>query len=433
MTALPRASESARSQRRDPTDASANRIDAPAVALVRPRLEIGGSERLALDAASQMQRHGCRVRLFVPGRLEAPQFSTIADGTVAVEEVPTSWPVHLRGRLRAPLAIGRTAAAARALARGPVVHDLVICDVVSHVVPLLKRRTGRPVVFFCHFPDRFLTPEGGRASLAYRAYRWPLDRIEAAGMLAADRVIVNSAFTAAKTHEAFPALRDDMITVVHPGVAVSRECPTPVPRDVQDVVLLSVSRFDPRKKLELAIEALAKLRQRLAPSMFERVRLVLAGAYDESLPEQTILLRNLQALAGRLGLAEQVAFVLSPSSADCDRLIARCRAVIYTPSAEHFGYVPLEAMAAGRPVVAADYGGPTETVIHGRTGLLCPSRADAYAEAMATLVMRDDTAQRLGSAGRAHVEQHFTVDAFGRRLWEAVSPFLAGSAVRNRV
>ena len=53
-------------------------------------------------------------------------------------------------------------------------------------------------------------------------------------------------------------------------------------------------------------------------------------------------------------------------------LLARSHALVYTPSNEHFGIVPLEAMAAGRPVIAVDSGGPRESVLHGRTGWLCP-------------------------------------------------------------
>eukprot|EP00955_Chlamydomonas_euryale_P011176 120591-Chlamydomonas_euryale.AAC.1 len=52
-------------------------------------------------------------------------------------------------------------------------------------------------------------------------------------------------------------------------------------------------------------------------------------------------------------------------------LLAACSVVLYTPQNEHFGIVPLEAMAAGRPVVACASGGPLESVLHGETGMLC--------------------------------------------------------------
>ncbi len=44
--------------------------------------------------------------------------------------------------------------------------------------------------------------------------------------------------------------------------------------------------------------------------------------------------------------------------------------MLYTPQNEHFGIVPIEAMAAGRPVVACSSGGPLESVVEGVTGLL---------------------------------------------------------------
>jgi alpha-1,3/alpha-1,6-mannosyltransferase len=393
-----------------------------AIGFLRPRLGIGGSERLVLDAATQLQRRGCSVRFHIPDAAAVPEFPEVSTEAVPVDRVPTHWPEHIVGRLRAPMAIMRTATAARAMARGPR-PDLVFCDVVSHVVPLVKRLTQRPVLFYCHFPDLLLTPEGSRNSLAYRLYRRPLDRNEVEGLRAADKVIVNSGFTAAKVAEAFPGL-GRTLTVVHPGVAIDAvPSATPVP-DRDEILLLSVSRFDPRKNLEHAIEAMATLRTLVPSDTFGRVRLAMAGRYDESLPEQREVLRNLRNRAASLGLSEQVRFVCSPGSEARDRLFAECRAVVYTPAAEHYGYVPLEAMAAGRPVVAVNHGGPTETVLHDRTGYLCPADPDAFAAALATLVTRIDVARQLGAAGREHVKRQFSVDAFGDRLWNVVEPML---------
>lgn len=45
-------------------------------------------------------------------------------------------------------------------------------------------------------------------------------------------------------------------------------------------------------------------------------------------------------------------------------LLRHSKAVLYTPSEEHFGIVPLEAMAVGSPVIACDSGGPKESIIH---------------------------------------------------------------------
>lgn len=76
------------------------------------------------------------------------------------------------------------------------------------------------------------------------------------------------------------------------------------------------------------------------------------------------------------------------SDAQRAALLAAATAVLYTPSEEHFGIVPLEAMAAGRPVIACNSGGPVESVVHGRTGFLCDATPAAFAEAMGRLLVR---------------------------------------------
>jgi glycosyltransferase involved in cell wall biosynthesis len=63
-------------------------------------------------------------------------------------------------------------------------------------------------------------------------------------------------------------------------------------------------------------------------------------------------------------------------------LMARARALV-VPNVEEFGIAAVEAQAAGRPVLAPDSGGTSETVVDGETGALFPvGDADALAEAM---------------------------------------------------
>lgn len=83
----------------------------------------------------------------------------------------------------------------------------------------------------------------------------------------------------------------------------------------------------------------------------------------------------------------QVYFLPSFTDKQRSALLAACLAVLYTPQNEHFGIVPLEAMAAGRPVVACNSGGPTESVVDGKTGLLREFDAKAWAQAMAQLLV----------------------------------------------
>ena len=207
------------------------------------------------------------------------------------------------------------------------------------------------------------------------------------------------------------------VEVLYPGVDCARyDTVGPAGADSGEVVLLSLNRYEPRKNLPLAIEALALLRGRLPAGVFASVRLVMAGDCDGRKPEQRETFLGLQTLARRHRLDEHVSFVRSCSERERLALLARCRAVVYTPADEHFGYVPVEAMAAGRPVVAAAGGGPLETVEHERTGLLCPPTPEAFADALARLIVDREAAERMGEAGRRHAAERFSLAAFGARL-----------------
>ena len=138
------------------------------------------------------------------------------------------------------------------------------------------------------------------------------------------------------------------------------------------------------------------------------------------------------AQAAALDLAAQVEIRRSPDDAELQALLAGSRALLYTPPCEHFGYVPIEAMAAGRPVVAVEAGGPTETVVDGVTGFLRPPTAAAFADALHTLVTDPAAADRLGAAGRARVEAHFSLAAFGERLEEIVTAAARTRAAPHR-
>lgn len=169
----------------------------------------------------------------------------------------------------------------------------------------------------------------------------------------------------------------------------------------------------PVQSIGLAIEALRELRSR-GPA-YATTRLVVAGGYDPRLAENVEHLAELRQLAERAGVADAVRFLPSFSDRQRALLLAACVGVLYTPQREHFGIVPLEAMAAGRPVVACNSGGPTESVADGVTGFLRPPEAAAWADAMAALLERG-AAARMGAAARQHVQAKFSRTAFGEAL-----------------
>ena len=385
-----------------------------------------------LDAAHELIGKGHDVAFHVPARRGGPEFDDIP-AAMPFRRNGAWLPEQIGGRLQLPCAIAREFVAARALASTRPAYDVVICDGVAHVLPWLKHRTSARLLYFGHFRDVRVTrpPREGW----YEWYRGPLDRWETRGLAAADRIVVNSRFTAALFRDAFPQLASAPLVVVHPGVtaparpigrAEGQRYKSPAVAD-DAIVVLAMGRFDANKNLPLALHAFDAARERVTPEAFRRMRLVFAGRMDGSADARQVR-EALERDADARRLQQQVIFVESPTAAEQAAWLDRALVVVYTPDAEHFGIVPLEAMAAGRPVIAVNHGGPLETVVVGRTGLLCEPTADAFAAAIARFIKEPDLAPRMGAEGRAHVEERFSRERFGDQLDAIVRQLAAGSS-----
>lgn len=108
---------------------------------------------------------------------------------------------------------------------------------------------------------------------------------------------------------------------------------------------LVVARLVSYKRVDLAVRACTKLGKKL----------IVAGSGPE--------LKNLKRIAGK-----NVEFILKPTDKEVAKLYARAKAFIFSAN-EDFGITPVEAMAAGCPVICYGKGGATETVIDGKTGV----------------------------------------------------------------
>lgn len=99
---------------------------------------------------------------------------------------------------------------------------------------------------------------------------------------------------------------------------------------------------------------------------------------------------------------------------------------------EPFGMTAVEAMACGRPVIAARVGGLKECVVHGETGLLF-DRGDAEELAAALARLLDDAGlrTRMGAAGRARVEAMYTWPRLVERHYPAILARLRGGRTED--
>lgn len=114
------------------------------------------------------------------------------------------------------------------------------------------------------------------------------------------------------------------------------------------------------------------------------------------------------------------------SASLCPETVLRCfssfSVLLCECQGEHFGIVPVEAMAHCHPVIACDDGGPKESIADGTTGLLCAQTAAAFAAAMQTLWGDERRRNDMGMKGRRRVEEMFSRKRMGdeleRKMWE---------------
>jgi glycosyltransferase involved in cell wall biosynthesis len=119
---------------------------------------------------------------------------------------------------------------------------------------------------------------------------------------------------------------------------------------------------------------------------------------------------TLEGLAMALGVADRVFFL--GYREDTDDLLSDCDLFVLPSYNEGLPLAILEAMAAGRAVVASEAGGIGESVVHGETGwLVPPGNPGRLAESIRCLLEDSQLAQRFGEAGRARVLESFSVNA----------------------
>jgi glycosyltransferase involved in cell wall biosynthesis len=120
--------------------------------------------------------------------------------------------------------------------------------------------------------------------------------------------------------------------------------------------------------------------------------------------------KRLEEQTRALGIQQRVRFLGNRS--DVPELLACCDLFVLPSLNEGLPLALLEAMAAGKPVIATAIGGTKEVVTNGSTGLLVPpANSRDLAVAIRLLLSDRALADRMGAAGRQHVSAHFSSDA----------------------
>jgi glycosyltransferase involved in cell wall biosynthesis len=167
----------------------------------------------------------------------------------------------------------------------------------------------------------------------------------------------------------------------------------------RDGAILSVGRIIRRKRHEDAIRAFSVLAREI-----RHLRLRIAGSIvDEK------YFQELKRLVSDLGLSERVEFLGLRD--DVPQLMQQSHALVHCAESEGFGWVVVEAMTVGLPVIASAADGPRDIINDQQTGLLVPTgNVSAYAEALRKVLYQPAFCRELSANARASVEKEFSAE-----------------------
>jgi glycosyltransferase involved in cell wall biosynthesis len=311
----------------------------PRVAVVHEWLTIpGGSEDVVIELLEMFPR--------------AELFTSIYDPE-PWPSIVTERPVHASYLSRVPGAKTHYPKLLPFMTRAYRAFDFSGFDLIlssSHACAKnIRTPPGSLHVCYCHTPMRYAWDESlldgeeiGRATrLALPLMLRRLRRQDVEGASSPDVFVANSHNVADRIRRYYGRTAE----VVNPPVDVARLLTLPRGPGAHYLVF---GRVVPYKRVELAVAACARLGRVLKVAGDGRAMAsVRAAATGQAGIE----------LLGRVGDAER------------DALMGSARALLF-PGEEDFGIVPVEAQAAGLPVIAYRVGGASETVIDGRTGVL---------------------------------------------------------------
>ena len=372
-------------------------MTSPSVLFVDHAAVMGGAQHSLLDIAEAFRERSA-IALLEDGPFAAA-LEARGVRVLRIEGGEALRAVKKRSVVPGVRPVATTFRLARAVARAARPYELLYANSPKSflVAALAGAMARKPVVWHlrdildeCHF-----SAANVRAVIAAANWR-------------AVRVVANSRATA----DAFVAAGGSraLVTVVHNGIDPApfdllgpdacRTVRTELGVPLDAFVVGCFSRLHPWKGQSVLLDAVARM-----PDVHA---LVVGGAlFSGEAPYEA----ELRARAELPSFGGHV-HMLGPRD-DVPRLLAACDVVVH-PSvlAEPFGRVLVEAMLAGRPVVATDAGGVPEVVTDGETGVLVPpGDARALGEALDALRREPMRAAALARRGATHARQRFSRDA----------------------
>ncbi len=156
-------------------------------------------------------------------------------------------------------------------------------------------------------------------------------------------------------------------------------------------LLMFLGRLGPEKRVDVLLKAVALLAGRNLPAALRNFKVALVG---EGMSEI-----NLRDLGASLGISDRLLFVGAQPHSDIGDWFAASNIFTFSSPNETQGLALVEAMMAGLPCIAIDYGGPREIVLQNETGIKVPLDPKAFANAIEKLLLNPELAHKLAVNG----------------------------------
>jgi glycosyltransferase involved in cell wall biosynthesis len=198
-------------------------------------------------------------------------------------------------------------------------------------------------------------------------------------------------------------VRKQKIRVIYTGVEPERfQIAGPIRLDSAEVLIATVAVLGERKGHQYLLEAAAFLKE---AGYSLKYRFAGEGSQKE----------HLQKMAIELRLKEEVVF--DGFVRDIPKFLSEIDIFVLPSLYEGMGVAVLEAMAAGKPVVASNVGGIPELIEDGVTGLLVPpGDPNTLAMSISRLVSQRSLMNEMGTNGCERVRRHFTMTQTAKKI-----------------
>lgn len=339
--------------------------------------DLGGVEVFTARLATALVERGHEVAL-ITSRAGLTECEEERWGTIPVHRLPFEATLHSEDHEKV-IALRRRLAELKRALRPDVVHlNTSGASLLFHL--LTARSASAPSVLTVHWlPNR----DGVDLRLCERA------------LVAADRIVAVTEGCLRDALQRSPGIAG-RTSIIYNSLPPSAVPPAPLASAVPR--LLCLGRLETQKGFDVAVRALAAVRERIPG-----VQMTIAGDGAERV--------RLEQLAGTLGCADAVRFTGWIAPDEVPHLMNAHTLVVMPSRYEPFGLVALQAGQMGRPLIASRIPGLSEVVRDGETAVLCAmDDAPAFAAAIVSLIEHPAAAAQMGQRAQAHVQAAFRWD-----------------------